>query len=383
MPKTLKIAIYWDLRSTIPERHTGVGKHVVEVVTGLQAEPNVEVKILLAKDQAELWPSQAAAFGWKKLQTQGLPFGNRSGRLLAAFGFSRAEKAVDDCDLVFAPSEILPPFRSRPCITTIHGIPYFEPTLPNANYNSLLYRLERFRQAWFMRRCRRACRACFVVSDYLRDRIIQEFELPAEQLVPVYNGADALFFQQSGDQPPPLRNRKHDEVRLLQVGGANVFDGGMDVLKIARFLQEHDANAKIYIAGDRHEPPWDGLLKQQKNVFWLGFLSSDKLLEEMNRSTALLYLPAVESFGIIGVEAMAAGLPIIAKRSTALPEVLGSAAAWVDPDAPESIREAFDTACTDTEQRDELIRAGRERATRYTWPAVVERVAKGLHAAAS
>lgn len=373
----LKVDAYWDLRSTVPERHTGVGKHVIEVIQGLHASGKVDLRVLLAKDQQSLWEKQAHLFGGDMIATTTLPFSNKMGRLLAGLGFSpELNLLTKGRDLIYSPMELLLVSKRIPFVNTIHGIPCFESSLPVSSYRSRTYRMERIKQRYFFKCCRRHCRRSFVVSNYLRQQLVERFNWNEKQLHSVYNGAEAPFFKVVADvfaKDPSLQR-----MRLLQVGGANAFDGASQLLQVACYLESHYPEAEIAIAGDRHESPWAENLKAMSNVVWLGFLESAQLLDEMHRSTALLYVPAVESFGIIGVEAMAAGLPVLATRSTALPEVLGDAACWINPDDEASIEKGLREVCTNPEIRATHVEAGRKQAARYTWPAVVERVLSGF-----
>jgi glycosyltransferase involved in cell wall biosynthesis len=107
---------------------------------------------------------------------------------------------------------------------------------------------------------------------------------------------------------------------------------------------------------------------------------------------ALLYLPNVESFGLAALEAMAAGLPVIACRSTAVPETAGDAAIYVD--LPLGTGEkgtgsfceargacplfsAIDTLRNST-ARAEWIARGKARAAEFTWAACVSRLANAM-----
>ncbi|WP_269526990.1 glycosyltransferase [Coraliomargarita parva] len=375
----LKIDIYWDLRSTIPSRHTGVGKHVIEVIRGLRASGQVNLRVLLAKDQMHLWEDQSKANQWEELAKVTLPWSLRAIRLRAAVGLTGAlNRLCRGRDLVYSPMELLLVLKTVPFINTVHGMPCFEVSLPDKVYRSLIYRWERLRQANFFRLSRRHCACSFVVSDYLKDRMVKRIGFASNFLHTVYNGAEDFFFQP--DEVTPDRARR-ERLRLLQVGGANIFDGAPALLQVARYLEKHYPTAKIWIAGDRHEAPWEHRLQAMSNVVWHGFLDSRRLLEEMRRATALLYVPAVESFGIIGVEAMAAGLPILASRSTALPEVLGDAACWIDPADEASIEDGLHRLCLEPENRRLYIEAGRRQAAQYTWASVVERVLCGFRKA--
>jgi glycosyltransferase involved in cell wall biosynthesis len=376
-----KIDIYWDLRATIPERHTGVGQHVIEVLNGLMVRSDVDLRVLLAKDQVGLWEQQSPVLGWQSLEVVVLPLSNKGNRLL--YGLSSIWSLDRMCagrDLVYSPMEMILGLKRIPFVNTIHGIPCFEKSLPISRYNSPRYRWERLKQKWFLRRCRQLCSMSFPVSDYLENRLIQCFRFDASKLHSVYNGAADSFFE-TQEQESSTHNKKRP--RLLSVGGANAFDGGAHLVRVARILDQEMPGAKIWIAGDRHEEPWQRQLRSMTNVVWHGFLSPERMIEEMRRATALLYVPAVESFGIIGVEAMAIGLPVLAKKSAALTEVMGDAACWFSPEDASDVLRCVTKISSDTSLREELISKGRQQAKRYRWSNVVERVIEGFQSVLS
>jgi glycosyltransferase involved in cell wall biosynthesis len=82
---------------------------------------------------------------------------------------------------------------------------------------------------------------------------------------------------------------------------------------------------------------------------------------------------------------MAAGLPVIACRSTAVPETVGDAAIYVDvsevgqasPPVTASLLSAIDTL-RNSSSRAEWIARGKARAAAFTWPACISRLATAL-----
>jgi len=74
-----------------------------------------------------------------------------------------------------------------------------------------------------------------------------------------------------------------------------------------------------------------------------------------------------EAFGLVGVEAMASGCPVAAARAGALPEVLGEAARYYDPDDVEEMASTFLQMLTDEDLRRRCRNAGLERAKMFTW----------------
>lgn len=81
-------------------------------------------------------------------------------------------------------------------------------------------------------------------------------------------------------------------------------------------------------------------LRLETIVNWLGNLSANSLATEYN-SADIFCLPSVqEGFGIVFLEAMAAGKPIVAARAAAVPEVVRNGV-LVEPENPEALAEAI------------------------------------------
>jgi glycosyltransferase involved in cell wall biosynthesis len=117
----------------------------------------------------------------------------------------------------------------------------------------------------------------------------------------------------------------------------------------------------------------------------LGLAGSVEFLGEVSRRTlAVEYagadcfcLPSVqEGFGIVFTEAMAAGLPVVACRAAAIPEVVldGQTGLLVDPRDPGGLAKALETLLRDATLRRELGEHGRRRAESFD----LIRVARGF-----
>ena len=76
-----------------------------------------------------------------------------------------------------------------------------------------------------------------------------------------------------------------------------------------------------------------------------------------------------EGFGLPPLEAMAAGVPVVATAAGALPEVLGDAALLVPAGDVEALSDALGRALDDADSRSRLVHAGRARAATYSWGA--------------
>ena len=79
------------------------------------------------------------------------------------------------------------------------------------------------------------------------------------------------------------------------------------------------------------------------------------------------YPSIYEGFGLPPLEAMAAGVPVVAARAASLPEVYGDAAHYCDPRDVGSIANVLRRAISDESLRQQLISKGLERARAFNW----------------
>ena len=110
-----------------------------------------------------------------------------------------------------------------------------------------------------------------------------------------------------------------------------------------------------------------------KRVLTPGYVSPDEL-ESLYRAASILLFPSFEEgFGIPVLEAMAWGVPVIASRTSSLPEVGGEAARYIDPHSEHAMAAEIRHVIEDDRLRAELIRRGIERAAQFTWRHTAER----------
>ncbi|NQE54750.1 Trehalose synthase [ANME-1 cluster archaeon GoMg3.2] len=90
----------------------------------------------------------------------------------------------------------------------------------------------------------------------------------------------------------------------------------------------------------------------------------------------LVLLSLSESFGIVNLEAMASGLPIVATSVGGLPEIIkeGKNGFLVEPQNPKEIAEKVSMILRDDELRERISKNNKERAKEYSWEGAVERL---------
>ena len=92
-----------------------------------------------------------------------------------------------------------------------------------------------------------------------------------------------------------------------------------------------------------------------------GYLSDARLDALMRGADALVHPSLYEGFGLVLVEAMARGVPVVAARATALPETGGDAAEYFDPLDVTDMAAAIRRVVGDRGRHGQLAQLGRAR----------------------
>ena len=125
-----------------------------------------------------------------------------------------------------------------------------------------------------------------------------------------------------------------------------------------------------------------GCLHLENTVTWLGDISRAALTAEYNRCD-IFCLPSVqEGFGIVLLEAMAAGKPIVAARAAAIPEVAPHAT-LVEPESAESLAAGIVTIYDTPQARAAQSAQGLVWVEQFDAPAVARRFVEAVRGAAS
>jgi glycosyltransferase involved in cell wall biosynthesis len=101
-------------------------------------------------------------------------------------------------------------------------------------------------------------------------------------------------------------------------------------------------------------------------VHMLGYLPYEQLPGVYRAAYALVFPSLFEGFGIPLCEAMAAGCPVVASRTTSIPEVAGPGALYFDPEDTRSIAACMTHLIENPDERARLTAAGIERARLFS-----------------
>lgn len=116
---------------------------------------------------------------------------------------------------------------------------------------------------------------------------------------------------------------------------------------------------------------------------FLGRVADKDLVALYNDAIGHVLVSTYEGFGLPPLEAMACGTPTLVAKAASLPEVVGDAGRYVDPEDVESIAEGLWQLWDDAALRRCLGERGRARAAAFTWERVAEQTSAAYAQAAA
>ena len=202
-------------------------------------------------------------------------------------------------------------------------------------------------------------------SAYSAGRIAEEYGVPAHRITVVPEPIDLARWRRAFESAPELPRggnsilcvahlypRKNVATllaamtRLSNQAVLRVVGTGPDLARLERRARELGLGGRVE---------------------FLGHVAFDRLVGEYRRADVFCLPSRQEGFGIVFLEAMAAGLPIVAARAAAVPEVVsdGESGILVAPDSPGDLAAALDRLLSDPEERRRMGETGRRQVTLF------------------
>jgi glycosyltransferase involved in cell wall biosynthesis len=154
---------------------------------------------------------------------------------------------------------------------------------------------------------------------------------------------------------------------VLALGSATPSKNNATVIKAFRKIERKIPSLSLVIAGKNwHEVPFDPELLDDR-VILTGFIGDEDLPVLLQAADLFAFPSLHEGFGLPVIEAMAAGVPVITSNVTALPEVGGDAALYVDPGSVTELAEKMELLLTHHDLAAEMKRKGLIRAQSFQW----------------
>ena len=252
------------------------------------------------------------------------PFPARLARALWQRNASpRIERWTGPVDVVHATNFVAPPARA-PVVVTVHDLTFARrPDLADAatrDYDTLI------------RRALDRGAVVHTVSDYVAAAVREEYALPCERVVRIYPG---LHARGSATRPPAAATSAPTATRCSS-GRSNPGRTFPRLVRAFHRVADSDPDLRLVLAGPPG-PDTDNVERAVTDgphgdrVVRTGYVSDQARLDLLAGSTVFVFPSLDEGFGHPPLDAMAAGVPVVAAAAGAIPEVLGDSALLVDP----------------------------------------------------
>ena len=305
-----------------PDIYGGAGVHVAELVQVLRKHIEVQVRCFGAdRDEADT-----------KSYGHASAFDQANAALQTIATDLEMVSEVAGADLVHSHTwyanfagQIASSLHGIPHLITAHSLeplrPWKEEQLGGG------YRLS----SWIERTAYEGATRIIAVSDGMRKDILRAYpQLDPNKVTVVHNGIDLTAFQ-SATNPELVRSLGVDPAQrsVVFVGRITQQKGLPYLLKAARALPKDVQLVLCAGAPDTKEIQAlvtdlvDELKKERDNVIWIErHLSREELIAVLSSATVFACPSIYEPLGIVNLEAMACGIPVVATATGGIPEVV-------------------------------------------------------------
>ncbi|MEB2313867.1 MAG: glycosyltransferase family 1 protein [Polyangiaceae bacterium] len=335
--------------------------YVREVLARLQGTQDVEI-VLFGSDEA------VAGF---ELSSEKVVLGggayNRVRRIYVEN--TRLRGAINDCrvDVVWSPANFCVIRKLQvPQVTTVHDLQHVR--LPD-NFS----RKDRaVRGALFRLTALRSARVV-AISEFTRNDFIEVYGVPRERVVTIHSGVDRSWVSELPKPGGGIAELGAFGSYFYYPAASNVHKNHGLLLEAVRRLIDRGMQDVALVFTGMKTPYWSTIQKSvirlglTKHVHHLGFVDRSTVFKLMANAKALVFPSLFEGFGLPLLEAMQARTPVIAAKTSSIPEVVGDAAHLLEPTDLRGWVEAMGRVRTDGVWRDRLVRAGERNVERFSW----------------
>ncbi len=349
----MKVGINTALRADGGDfRQTGVSRYVTELVRALHATAEPDDRIVeLGRRLGPLRSRPGARIAWEQT-------------LLAA------DIARHRLDVVHGPVNALPVAMRTPGVVTIHDLAFlrYPQSVPKG------------RRAWLVGAIRHSARMAdriITVSQHTADDLVAWLGIDPGKVTAIPLAASPGVRRLTGAELRVFRLKfELDRPQILAVGTLEPRKNLAMLLRAFAAIRDEVPHRLVLVGpegwlnDELHDTARE--LELGDRLLMTGFADDETLGGWYSSADLVAYPSRYEGFGLPLLEAMACGAPVLASDNSALPEVGGDAAVYVDPGDAGAWAAAMLDLLNDPERRSRLSDAGLARAAEFSWEATAE-----------
>jgi glycosyltransferase involved in cell wall biosynthesis len=355
--------------------HSGIGTYTRHILAGLAAEPGGHRYVVFTAP--ELVSQVPVAPHFETCATRVPVYA------LAEHGRWRRELESARCDLYHIPHYNVPFGFTPPFVVTVHDlIHWLFPHFLRSPMHAAMARA-------LLRHAVQGATRVIADSACTRDDLQRLLALPAGRTAVIPLGVDARFQPLARAAVEDFRRRNGLPPRFVLYVGLRRPHKNLPrlVRAFAALQRRRPSDVALVLWGrpderDRATEHAIATTGSEAHVLRTHAALADEEMPLLYNAAWGVVLPSLyEGFGLPAVEAMACGVPVLASRGGALPEVVGSAALLADPYDELALSAGLERLVHDESRRTELTARGVQRARAFDWQYTARRVREVYEAA--
>jgi len=271
----------------------------------------------------------------------------------------------------------IPIFCPTRFVVTIHDLILIKfPSLRATKLSPWLYKIKNIAYRLVLNIAVARSKKIIAVSEFTRKDILDNFKIAASKVHVTLEGVSKnLLSVQNIDTEKVLEKYKINKPFILYVGNAyphknlewlmdvyyrKILDKGINLVLVGKEDYFYARLNDLKLKNAEKE-------KRGFSVIFPGYVPDEDLQILFKSALSYVFPSKYEGFGIPPLEAMANNCPVISSNKASMPEVLGEAALYFDPESEEDLLSSIEKIAFSDDFRNSMILKGQKQVNKYSW----------------
>lgn len=274
-----------------------------------------------------------------------------------------------------------PILYSGPSLVTIHDLTlsFFPGKKMNSGFHRLAYN-------WTLKSAVKHAKRIIAVSENTKSDLVEVAKVSPAKIDVIYEGVGGEFSPRGDSAVQKAVLKKYDIAKdfVLYTGVWRGHKNLVNLIKAFSLLREEPEALDLQLVITGEEDPYYPEVKRtvkelelEHRVVYTGMVPEAELVALYQAAHLYVFPSLYEGFGLPPLEAMRCGTPVVASKSSCIPEICGEAnALYFDPYDPEDIANSMRKVLLDEGLQNTLRECGLKHSLKFSWEKMAEKTLK-------